>query len=216
MPLNIEPIGDTIRVMCDEHVAIGCAIMYVYNSKDGCRYSVYDLDNNCKGEQVFEASDVEVTCGGGFTVEPDVAYVDFSCTATLSKTLNITVAALINSVSGLEDLLSKLTMYGVDEQYTQDIINLYLDNRVTAEGELVIAPHIGDNGNWYIGDVDTGQPSRGPRGDVGPPGPKGETGSQGPKGEQGETGPQGLSVVSAVLERTDVSDDIVAASITMI
>ena len=47
-----------------------------------------------------------------------------------------------------------------------------------------ITPHIGDNGNWYLGDTDTGKPSRG------------ETGPQGPKGDTGETGPSGVYVGS--------------------
>ena len=51
-----------------------------------------------------------------------------------------------------------------------------------------ITPHIGANGNWYLGDTDTGKPSRG---EIGPQGPKGETGSQGPKGDTGDIGPQG-------------------------
>ena len=51
-----------------------------------------------------------------------------------------------------------------------------------------ITPHIGANGNWYLGDTDTGKPSRG---EMGPQGPKGETGSQGPKGDTGDIGAQG-------------------------
>ena len=33
-----------------------------------------------------------------------------------------------------------------------------------AKGADGITPHIGDNGNWYIGDDDTGKPSRGEQG----------------------------------------------------
>ena len=33
-----------------------------------------------------------------------------------------------------------------------------------------ITPHIGDNGNWYLDDEDTGKPSRGEKGDKGDPG----------------------------------------------
>lgn len=51
-----------------------------------------------------------------------------------------------------------------------------------------ITPHIGANGNWYLGDTDTGKPSRG---EMGPQGPKGDTGATGPQGEKGDTGPQG-------------------------
>ena len=49
-----------------------------------------------------------------------------------------------------------------------------------------ITPTIGENGNWYLGDTDTGKPSRGEQG------LKGDTGEQGPKGDTGEQGPQGL------------------------
>ena len=56
------------------------------------------------------------------------------------------------------------------------------------DGTNGITPHIGENGNWYIGNTDTGKPSRG---DTGPQGPKGDTGPQGPQGEKGDTGPQG-------------------------
>ena len=61
-------------------------------------------------------------------------------------------------------------------------------------------PHIGANGNWYLGTTDTGKPSRGAAGEkgdpgepgkTGPQGPKGDTGPQGPKGDTGDTGPQG-------------------------
>lgn len=63
-----------------------------------------------------------------------------------------------------------------------------------------ITPHIGDNGNWYLGDEDTGVAAKGVKGDTGPQGPKGDdgakgdTGAQGPKGDpgaKGDTGAQG-------------------------
>lgn len=57
-----------------------------------------------------------------------------------------------------------------------------------------VTPHIGDNGNWYIGSTDTGKPSRGEKGDTGEKGDKGETGATGaigPQGPKGDTGMQG-------------------------
>ena len=60
-----------------------------------------------------------------------------------------------------------------------------------------ITPHIGDNGNWYLGDEDTGVAAKGAKGDTGAQGPKGDpgakgdTGAQGPKGDTGGTGPRG-------------------------
>lgn len=87
------------------------------------------------------------------------------------------------------------------------------------DGTNGITPHIGENGNWYIGNTDTGKPSRGEQGvkgdkgdkgadgapgakgdtgAIGPQGPKGDTGQQGPKGEKGDTGPQGLQGIQGV------------------
>ena len=56
------------------------------------------------------------------------------------------------------------------------------------DGADGITPTIGDNGNWFLGDVDTNKPSRG---EQGPAGPKGDTGAQGPQGEMGPQGPRG-------------------------
>ena len=44
-----------------------------------------------------------------------------------------------------------------------------------AGGDNGITPHIGDNGNWYIGNTDTGKPSRGEKGDTGATGADGKT-----------------------------------------
>lgn len=38
------------------------------------------------------------------------------------------------------------------------------------KGEDGITPHIGANGNWYLGSTDTGKPSRGEKGTKGAPG----------------------------------------------
>lgn len=52
------------------------------------------------------------------------------------------------------------------------------------KGDNGITPTIGENGNWYLGDDDTGKPSRGEKGD---PGQKGETGETGETGATGAT-----------------------------
>ncbi|WWU65456.1 hypothetical protein QJR26_03610 [Clostridium baratii] len=58
-------------------------------------------------------------------------------------------------------------------------------------GENGITPHIGENGNWFIGSEDTGKPSRGKDGKQGPPGRDGEIGPQGLHGRDGDVGPVG-------------------------
>lgn len=42
-----------------------------------------------------------------------------------------------------------------------------------------ITPHIGDNGNWFVGETDTGLPSRGIQGEQGIQGPQGVAGQPG-------------------------------------
>ena len=51
-------------------------------------------------------------------------------------------------------------------------------------GEDGITPTIGENGNWYLGETDTGKPSRGEKGD---PGQKGDSGQKGDPGQTGAT-----------------------------
>ena len=63
-----------------------------------------------------------------------------------------------------------------------------------ATGPQGITPTIGENENWYLGNVDTGKPSRGRQGEKGEKGETGATGATGPKGDtgpKGETGPRG-------------------------
>lgn len=45
-----------------------------------------------------------------------------------------------------------------------------VDGKPGAAGANGVTPHIGDNGNWYIGPTDTGMPSRGEKGADGAPG----------------------------------------------
>lgn len=56
-----------------------------------------------------------------------------------------------------------------------------------AEAGEGTTPHIGENGNWYIGSTDTGKPSRGATGEKGNPGEPGAPGPPGPKGADGIT-----------------------------
>lgn len=69
-----------------------------------------------------------------------------------------------------------------------------------------IIPHIGVNGNWYIGDTDTGKPSRGEIGPAGQKGDKGETGAAGPQGIKGDKGDPGFSPAISVKNFGAVGD----------
>lgn len=100
----------------------------------------------------------------------------------------------------------------VDPVVVQKIVEDYLKAnppQAGANGKDGTTPTIGENGNWYLGDTDTGKPSRGAdgaKGDKGDKGDaftyadftaaqlaalKGEKGDPGEKGNTGATGPAG-------------------------
>ena len=64
----------------------------------------------------------------------------------------------------------------VDTALAQAKASGAFDGAPGADGQDGITPTIGDNGNWYIGDTDTGKPSRGK---IGPAGADGTTGADG-------------------------------------
>ena len=66
-----------------------------------------------------------------------------------------------------------------------------LDGKVGTGGGNGLTPHIGDNGNWWIGDTDTLKPARGERGLQGVRGERGLQGERGAQGERGLTGAKG-------------------------
>ena len=65
-------------------------------------------------------------------------------------------------------------------------------------GKDGITPTIGANGNWYLGDEDTGKPSRGEKGDPGAKGAAGPQGDVGPKGADGKDGANGTTFTPSV------------------
>ena len=66
-------------------------------------------------------------------------------------------------------------------------------------GQNGLTPTIGDNGNWYLGDTDTGKPSRGIQGETG------QTGATGPAGRDGTNGTDGVSPTASVSKSGDTA-----------
>lgn len=130
---------------------------------------------------------------------------------------NLDTVAKSNLVAAVNEALTK-GGGEVDPAAVQKIVDDYLKANppgAGANGKDGITPTIGENGNWYLGDTDTGKPSRGAdgaKGDKGDPGEKGdkgdaftyadftaaqlaalkgEKGDPGEKGNTGATGPAG-------------------------
>lgn len=66
-------------------------------------------------------------------------------------------------------------------------------------GQDGITPHIGENGNWFIGDTDTDVHAQGPQGEQGT---QGIQGTQGPQGEQGTPGTNGQDGITPHIDET--------------
>ena len=60
------------------------------------------------------------------------------------------------------------------------------------KGDDGVTPHIGSNGNWFIGNTDTNIHAQGEKGEQGQKGDKGDQGIQGIQGIKGDKGEQGL------------------------
>lgn len=83
------------------------------------------------------------------------------------------------------------------ETFNLTFDDLTPEQKAELTGPSGASPYIGENGNWFVGELDTGvqaQGAKGPKGDQGPKGEQGPQGAQGPqgvKGPKGEQGPQG-------------------------
>lgn len=83
------------------------------------------------------------------------------------------------------------------ETFSLTFDDLTPEQKAELTGPSGASPYIGENGNWFVDELDTGvqaQGAQGPKGEQGPQGaqgPKGDQGPQGVKGPKGEQGPQG-------------------------
>ena len=71
------------------------------------------------------------------------------------------------------------------ETFNLTFDDLTPEQKAELTGPSGASPHIGENGNWFVGELDTGvqaQGAKGPKGDQGPKGEQGPQGVQGPKG----------------------------------
>ena len=87
----------------------------------------------------------------------------------------------------LYDLTTLNGADGIDGADGKDGINGQ-DGRDGADGNT---PFIGENGNWWIGDIDTGVKAAGTDGTDGKDGEKGDKGDKGDPGEKGDKGDKG-------------------------
>lgn len=80
------------------------------------------------------------------------------------------------------------------ETFSLTFDDLTPEQKAELTGPSGASPYIGENGNWFVGELDTGvqaQGAQGPKGEQGPQGAQGPKGAQGPQGVQGPKGATG-------------------------
>ena len=111
----------------------------------------------------------------------------------LASKLNRSGGGAVNSVNGQTGTveLTAEDVGALSNETLKPAVDLALA-QAKASGEFDgadgLTPTIGENGNWYLGDTDTGKPSRGDKGDKGDKGDTGETGATGATGAAGAAG----------------------------
>ena len=133
-----------------------------------------DLDTEAKNNLVAAINEAAQTGGGGsasIAMRVDGGYIQYS--TDKGKTwVNLIAEADLKGDKGDAGADGKDGINGVDGK----------------DGADGITPHIGDNGNWFIGNDDTGKPSQGEQGAKGDPGEKGGKGDPGTPGKNGTDG----------------------------
>lgn len=77
------------------------------------------------------------------------------------------------------------------EAFSLTFDDLTPEQKAELTGPSGASPYIGENGNWFVGELDTGVQAQGAQGPKGEQGPRGAQGPQGVKGPKGDQGPQG-------------------------
>ena len=120
--------------------------------------SVLDKFAESNGKPTYDGKDL----GGGASTSEGVSYTN----AQLPNAANVKTALdeLVpkSHSHANKDALDKISVSNGKLQYNGSNVGLKGD-----KGTNGTTPHIGDNGNWYLGTTDTGKPSRGAKGDPG-------------------------------------------------
>lgn len=120
--------------------------------------SVLDKFAETDGKPIYDGK----TLGGGASTSEGVSYTNTQLpNAANVKTALDELVPKSHSHSN-KDALDKISVSNGKLQYNGSNVGLKGD-----KGTDGTTPHIGDNGNWYLGTTDTGKPSRGAKGDPG-------------------------------------------------
>lgn len=144
IPDGTERLGHSLAA----EIALNTAARHSHENK-----AVLDKFAETDGKPTYNG---EALGGGGASTAEGVSYTN----TQLPNVANVKMA--------LDELVSK--SHSHDNKDTLDLLSAvdgklkYNGSDVGLKGTNGITPHIGENGNWYIGSTDTGKPSRGEKG----------------------------------------------------
>lgn len=95
------------------------------------------------------------------------------------------------------------------ETFSLTFDDLTPEQKAELTGPSGASPYIGENGNWFVGELDTGVQARGAQG---PKGDTGATGAQGAKGDKGDKGDTGACVYN-LLDNSDFAHPVAQAGV---
>lgn len=98
------------------------------------------------------------------------------------------------------------------ETFSLTFDDLTPEQKAELTGPSGASPYIGENGNWFVGELDTGVQAQGAQGPKGEQGPQGDTGATGPKGATGAKGDTGACVYN-LLDNSDFAHPIAQAGV---
>ena len=98
------------------------------------------------------------------------------------------------------------------ETFSLTFDDLTPEQKAELTGPSGASPYIGENGNWFVGELDTGVQAQGAQGLKGEQGPKGDQGPQGDTGATGAKGDTGACVYN-LLDNSDFAHPIAQAGV---
>ena len=98
------------------------------------------------------------------------------------------------------------------ETFNLTFDDLTPEQKAELTGPSGASPYIGENGNWFVGELDTGVQAQGAQGPKGEQGPKGDQGPQGDTGATGAKGDTGACVYN-LLDNSDFVHPVAQAGV---
>lgn len=178
----------------------GNAVEYIFTSQTVAAVGIVECEVT-----LADADGKQITSPRFALIVENVLYSDDEVESTNEFTK---LQEALAKVSGLDSASIAMRVEGGYIQYSTDNgktwVNLIAESDLKgdkgADGKDGITPHIGENGNWYIGNTDTGKPSQGAQG------VKGDTGTPGKDGKDGHTPVKGTDYWTASDKAEIVND----------